>query len=86
MSADRTSDIAILLSHTMQCAECRDRLLSQPDRVLIGRKISEQQRAMLSSLSAEDFESAVTLAAAAGANSEELRDALNHPRARMRHL
>ncbi|MEZ4766803.1 MAG: hypothetical protein R2844_00035 [Caldilineales bacterium] len=86
MSSDRTSDLAILLGHALQCEMCRDRLLEEPDRVVIGRKISSQQREMLAQLAPEDFENSATLAAAVGMDAGELRDGLNHPRARMRHF
>lgn len=86
MSSDRTSDLAILLGHAMQCEPCRDRLLTEPDRVVVGRKISNEQRALLAQLSPEDFDSAVILAAAVGLDVGELRDGQNHPRARMRHF
>ncbi|MCB0236149.1 MAG: hypothetical protein KDG58_18335, partial [Anaerolineae bacterium] len=74
MSSDRTSDLAILLGHAMQCEPCRDRLLTEPDRVVVGRKITNEQRARLAQLSPEDFESAVILAAAVGLDVNELRE------------
>ncbi|MCB0199720.1 MAG: hypothetical protein H6649_04710 [Caldilineae bacterium] len=86
MSSDRTSDLAILLGHALQCEPCRDRLLTEPDRVVIGRKISNEQRALLAQLSPEDFENTTSLAAAVGMDLSELREGLNHPRARMRHF
>ncbi len=86
MSIDRVSDLAILLGHALQCEACRDRLLREPDRVMMGRKISNEQRVLLGQLRPEDFENSAALAAAAGLDVNELRDGLNHPRARMRHL
>lgn len=86
MSSDRVSDLAILLGHAMQCEPCRDRLLAEPDRVVVGRKISNEQRALLAQLAPEDFDSSATLAAAVGLDVGELREGLNHPRARMRHF
>lgn len=86
MSSDRTSDLAVLLGHALQCEPCRDRLLAEPDRVVLGRKISNEQRELLAQLSPEDFESTATLAAAVRLDIGELRDGLNHPRARMRHF
>lgn len=86
MSVDRTSDLAILLGHAVQCEECRDRLLQEPERVLVGRKISNQQRELLSQLSPEAFENMSALAGVVGLDVNELRDGVNHPRARMRHF
>ena len=86
MSSDRTSDLAILLGHALQCEPCRDRLLTEPDRVVVGRKISNEQRTLLAQLTPEDFGRSETLAAAVGLSIDELRDGQNHPRARMRHF
>lgn len=86
MSPDRTSDLAILLSHAIQCEPCRDRLLVEPERVVVGRKISNEQRARLGQLTPEDFENSGALAAATGIDIAELQAALDHPRARMRHF
>lgn len=83
---DRTSDLAILLGHAMQCEMCRDRLLAAPERATIGRKLSNEQRERLLRLSNEDFENAQTLAAAVGLSPQELREGIDHPRARLRHL
>ena len=83
---DRTSDLAILLGHAMQCEECRDRLLTAPERVAVGRKLSNEQRERLLGLSSEDFENSETLAAAVGLSTQELRAGIEHPRARLRHF
>lgn len=83
---DRTSDMAVLLGHAMQCEMCRDRLLTAPERAMVGRKLSADQRERLAQLSSEDFENAQTLAAAAGLSTQELREGIDHPRARLRHL
>ncbi len=83
---DRTSDLAILLGHAMQCEACRDRLLAAPERATVGRKLSNEQRERLSHLSSEDFENSQTLAAAVGISAQELREGIDHPRARLRHL
>jgi hypothetical protein len=83
---DRTSDLAILLGHAMQCETCRDRLLAAPERAIVGRKLSNEQRQRLLQLTNEDFENSQTLAAAVGLSPQELRDGVDHPRARLRHL
>jgi hypothetical protein len=86
MQDQRTSDLAILLGHALQCEQCRDRLLAAPERVLVGRKISAEQRSQVASLTFEDFENSATLAAVVGLSPLELIEAQNHPRARLRHI
>lgn len=83
---DRTSDLAVLLGHAMQCEMCRERLLAAPERATIGRKLTADQRERLLALTSEDFENAQILAAAAGLSAQELREGIDHPRARLRHL
>jgi len=83
---DRTSDLAILLGHAMQCEPCRDRLLAAPERATVGRKLSAEQRQRLLKLTNEDFENMELLAQAAGLSQQELREGVDHPRARLRHL
>lgn len=83
---DRTSDVAVLLGHAMQCEMCRERLLAAPERVAVGRKMSAEQRERLLTLTSEDFENAQILAAAVGLSAQELREGIDHPRARLRHL
>jgi hypothetical protein len=86
MAQPRTSDLAIVLGHALQCEACRRRLLEEPDRVLVGRKITATQRADLAQLSEEDFTNSATLAAAVRLPMAELAEGIDHPRARLRHL
>ena len=86
MPSSRTSDLAILLGHVLQCEICRARLLDEPDRVVIGRKLTEAQRNMLRNLSQQDLENVETLASALDLEVAELKEGFNHPRARLRHL
>jgi hypothetical protein len=83
---DRTSDLAVLLGHAMQCEVCRERLLAAPERATVGRKLTADQRERLLQLTAEDFENSQTLATAVGLSPQELREGIDHPRARLRHL
>ena len=85
MASSRISDLSIILAHALQCEACRRRLLQEPDRVLVGRKISATQRADLAQLSEEDFANAATLTSATGLPMAELLEGLEHPRARLRH-
>ena len=86
MPSSRTSDLAILLGHVLQCESCRARLLEEPERVIIGRKLTEDQRAKLRNLSPKDLENAEALAGAMGLSVAQLKEGFNHPRARLRHL
>jgi hypothetical protein len=70
----------------MQCEMCRDRLLQEPERVMVGRKLTEEQRQRLLKITAEDFENSAALAGAVGMDVSELIEGINHPRARLRHL
>ena len=86
MNSDRTSDLAIILGHAFQCEDCRNRLLTEPERVLVGRKITQQQREQLLKLTPQEFGNSQTLAAAVGLSAAELLEGVNHPRARLRHF
>ena len=86
MTSDRTSDLAVLLGHAFQCEDCRSRLLSEPERVIVGRKLTQEQRVRVLKLTAQDFGSAQVLASAVGLTAAELVEGINHPRARLRHL
>ena len=86
MNSDRTSDLAIVLGHAFQCEDCRNRLLTEPERVLVGRKITQQQREHLLKLTPQEFGNSQTLAAAVGLSAAELLEGVNHPRARLRHF
>lgn len=86
MNSDRTSDAAILLGHVFQCEECRNRLLREPERVIVGRKLTAEQRRSLVKLTPQDFSNTQTLSAATGIGVAEIVEGINHPRARLRHL
>ena len=86
MTSDRTSDLAILLGHAFQCEDCRNRLLDEPERVLVGRKLTQEQRERLTKLTPQDFGNSQTLAAAVGLSAADLVEGVNHPRARLRHF
>jgi hypothetical protein len=86
MTSSRTSDLAILLGHALKCEDCRQSLLAEPERFIIGRKLSDHQRELLLQLTPEDFENSTTLARAVDMDVDELLEATNHPRARLRHL
>jgi len=86
MRDHRTSDLVIMLAHTLQCEKCRQRLLDDPARLSIGRKLTAEQRERLMALEPEHFETSATLARATGLNASDLIEGMDHPRARLRHL
>lgn len=82
----RVRDYLILLGHTWICDRCRQRLLADPDTLLIGHKLSEDERERMHALEEESYRTMMDLAAAAGISMDELRAAIDHPRSRLRHL
>jgi hypothetical protein len=52
----------------------------------IGYKLSETQREVLATISEEDFRTMMHLAEITGLTMREIEMAIDHPRARLRHL
>lgn len=82
----RLQDFALLLGHLWRCNQCRDALLSQPELFWVGFKLDQPQRECIKSLSDESFHTIMRLAEVSGLTSAELTAAIDHPRARLRHL
>ena len=82
----RVRDYLILLGHTWICDRCRRQLLDNPDGMLIGHKLSEEEREHIHALVEESYRTMMDLAAAADISMDELREAIDHPRSRLRHL
>ncbi|MBX3000516.1 MAG: hypothetical protein KF893_18495 [Caldilineaceae bacterium] len=82
----RVRDFMILIGHTWICTNCRDRLLTDLDTMLIGHKLSDDERERLVALSDESFRTMMDLAEATGLSMDDLRLAIDHPRSRLRHL
>jgi hypothetical protein len=76
----------ILIGHAWICTKCRDRLLTDLDTMLIGHKLSDDERERLVAMSDESFRTMMDLAEAAGLSMDDLRLAIDHPRSRLRHL
>jgi hypothetical protein len=53
---------------------------------MVGRKLTGDQREKLRNLSSADLENAESLASAMGLDAALLKEGINHPRARLRHL
>ena len=64
----------------------RPRPRGRRERVLVGRKLTQQQRERLTKLTPQDFGNSQTLATAVGLSAAELVEGVNHPRARLRHF
>jgi hypothetical protein len=82
----RVQDFALIIGHVWRCHSCRDQLFHRPDTVWMGYKLSDDQKARLRSLDDDAFASILRLAEATGLNSKEIEAAIEHPRARLRHL
>ncbi|MEZ4867113.1 MAG: hypothetical protein R3C14_37665 [Caldilineaceae bacterium] len=82
----RLRDFALLLGHAWRCSDCREALLAQPLNATVGFKLDEEQRECVLKLSDESFQTVMRLADASGLTTRELEEAIDHPRARLRHL
>jgi len=85
MSA-RVQDFALIIGHVWRCNQCREALFEKPETVWLGYKLSEDQRGRVRALSDESFQTLMRLAEATGLSTKELEAAIEHPRARLRHL
>jgi len=83
---ERVRDYFILIGHAWICPDCRQRLLAAPETLLIGHKVNEEERACILALTDESFGTMMILAEATGLSTDELREAIDHPRSRLRHL
>jgi hypothetical protein len=82
----RVQDFALIIGHVWRCNNCREELFEKPETMWLGYKLSEDQRARIRALNDEAFQSILRLAEATGLNSKEIEAAIEHPRARLRHL
>ncbi len=86
MMPARVRDYLILIGHTWICNECRMRLLTEPEAILVGHKLNDHEREALLALTETSFRTMMELSDATGISMDELRMAIDHPRARLRHL
>ena len=82
----RISDFALMMAHAWRCAECRNDLIEQPELTWIGYKLSAGQRESVLEMTHDSFHTVNRMAEATGLDTEELQLAIDHPRARLRHL
>jgi hypothetical protein len=82
----RVQDFALVIGHVWRCHHCREALMERPEVTWLGYKLSEEQRAAIRELTDESFQTLMRLADATGLTTKELEAAIEHPRARLRHL
>lgn len=82
----RLTDFALLIGHVWRCLECREMLMEKPELYWIGFKLSDTQKEAIRSLTDESFQTMVRLADETELAPRELEEAIDHPRARLRHL
>jgi hypothetical protein len=82
----RIHDFAMLLGHVWRCTQCREALLAQPEFHSIGYKLDQTQRECILKLDDDSFHTVMRLSEASGLSVVELYEAIDHPRARLRHL
>jgi hypothetical protein len=82
----RVTDYALLIGHSWRCLECRENLMSRPDLYWIGFKLSDSQRDLIRKLTDESFQTLSRLSDETELTQHELDEAIDHPRARLRHL
>ena len=82
----RVRDFTLLIAHAWRCTRCREGLLQEPTAAWIGFKLDEEQRTCILNLTDESFHTVSKLAEITGLTIRELDEAIDHPRARLRHL
>jgi hypothetical protein len=82
----RVQDFALIIGHVWRCHTCRDELYDKPDTIWMGYKLSDDQKARIRTLTDDCFASIPKLAEVTGLDSKEIEAAIEHPRARLRHL
>jgi len=83
---ERVRDYYIFIGHAWICPDCRLRVLEEPEVMLIGHKVSEEEREYIMALTDASFGTMMNLSEATGLSLEDLREAIDHPRSRLRHL
>jgi hypothetical protein len=84
--SERVQDFALIIGHVWRCNSCREALFEKPETIWLGYKLSEDQRQRIRALDDESFQTLLRLTQATGLNAKELEVAIEHPRARLRHL
>jgi hypothetical protein len=82
----RVQDFALIIGHVWRCNGCREALFANPETVWLGYKLSDLQRDAILKLTDESFQTVARLCEETGLDAKELEAAIEHPRARLRHL
>ena len=82
----RVSDFALIIGHVWRCTTCRAALLAEPATLSVGFKLTDEQRACITGMDDDDFLTINHLANVTGLTPAEIDSAIDHPRARLRHL
>ena len=82
----RVTDFALIIGHVWRCTSCRDALLTTPETTWIGYKLSDWERECIQDMDDVDFQTIARLAETTGLGADEINAAIDHPRARLRHL
>jgi hypothetical protein len=82
----RLTDFALLMGHVWRCLDCRELLMSNPELYWIGFKLNDEQKEAIRHLTDESFQTLLRLSEVTGLSTHELEEAVDHPRARLRHL
>ena len=82
----RVTDFALIIGHVWRCSACRDALLTSPETTWIGYKLSDQERECIQEMDDVDFQTIARLVEITGLAVDEINGAIDHPRARLRHL
>lgn len=83
---NRIRDFALVIGHTWRCYECREALLTTPEKAWLGYKLTPDERERAMALTDESFRTVMDLAEATGLTTRAIEQAIDHPRARLRHL
>ncbi len=86
MLDQRVRDFVILIGHTWICTDCRQRLFNDMNTMLIGHKLSDDERERLEEMGDDSYRTMMDLSEATGLSMDDLRLAIDHPRSRLRHL
>lgn len=86
LNRGRIQDFALVVGHAWRCYECRAKLLTTPQSMWSGYKLSDAQRGKAMSLTDDSFQTVMALAEATELTVSEIEEAIDHPHARLRHL
>lgn len=84
--SDVSERVLVALGHAWQCLSCREKLLSDPEGVLMRQGLTKEERKLVIQIAPADWVTVGALAEALGVARGELEAAMQHPRCRLRHF